>query len=920
MPQQNGATLAFNRGLLSALGLARVDIARYRMAAKVMVNWMARVLGSMMLRPGWAYIGATTANAQARTIPFIFGATDTARLEVTQGATRVWVNDSLVTRVAVGTAVANGTFATNIASWTNSSEASATVTWQAASQVAFLGTGTTNAQLDQQVTVAGGDIGKRHALRIVITRGPISLRIGTSQGDDSIINETVLNTGTHSLAFTPTGNFWIRFISSRKSSTLLASCTIEAAGILTLPTPWQAADLINLRWTQSADVVFVGCSGYAQRQFERRATDSWSIVDYSQTVEDGPFRPINTTNVTITPSAVFGDITLTASKPFFKPGHVGTLFRLLSVGQVVSATLAAADTYSNPILVSGQKTQRAIQVVITGVWVGTLTLQYSLGTPGNWIDSGQTYTANTTTSYTDGFDNQTIYYRIGFKPGNFTSGSANVTLGVNSGSITGIARITGYTSSTAVSASTITDMGNTTATTNWYEGAWSTQRGFPQVGALWQGRLWWFGTSIFGSVSDAYNSYDDTVTGASAPIIGQFDSGPVDNIYWAIGLQQLVAGNASAETSIRSTYLGDAISITNFNTMAGSTQGAANVDALKVDKSGIFVQVSGQRVFSLDLDVYTYSYNSQELTLLVPDFNAAGIIQLAIQNKPDRRLHCLRADGTVGVMVWDRAENVLCWLEVSPAAGGVVEDISVLPGVNQSDDQVYYIVRRTVNGVTVRYHEKWALEGDCTGLPVAKLADSFVVYTGAATANLATIAPHLAGQTVCVWGWNTVTPYVDGNGNKPGLDLGTYVVQADGSVNGLTFNGAGYPVTNAVVGLPYTAQWESMKQAFAAALGTPLNQSKRIPQLGLLLQNTHAQGVKMGSDFDHLDDLPWDDLPRVSTADGAAADTNAILIDYDHQMSAFDDIWSTDSRVCLQAASPRPCTVLAFVAELDTSG
>lgn len=920
MPEQNGATLAFNRGLLSTLGLARVDIARYRMAAKIMVNWMARVLGSMMLRPGWGYIGATASNAQARTIPFVFGATDTARLEVTQSITRIWVNDALLTRVSVGTAVANGSFPTNLASWTNSSEASATVTWQAAGKVAFLGTGSTNAMLDQQVTVAGGDIGKRHALRIVITRGPISLRIGTSQGDDSIINETVLNTGTHSLAFTPTGNFWIRFISSRKSSTLLASCNIEAAGTLTLPTPWQAADLANLRWAQSADVVFVGCSGYAQQQFERRASDSWSIVDYSQTVEDGPFRAINATNVTITPSAVFGDITLTASKAFFKPGHVGTLFRLLSVGQLVSATLAAADTYSNPILVTGQKSQRAIQVVITGTWVGTLTLQYSLGTPGNWIDSGQTYTANTTTSYTDGFDNQTIYYRIGFKPGNYTSGSANVTLGVNSGSITGIARITGYTSNLQVNASTITDMGNTTATTNWYEGAWSTQRGFPQVGNLWQGRLWWFGTSIFGSVSDAYNSYDDTLTGASAPIIGQFDTGPIDNIYWAIGLQQLVAGNASAETSIRSTYLGDAISITNFNTMAGSTQGAANVDAIKVDKSGIFVQVSGQRVFSLDLDVYTYSYNSEELTLLVPDFNAAGIIQIAIQNKPDRRLHCLRKDGTVGVLVWDRTENVLCWLQVNPAASGVVEDISVLPGVNQAEDQVYYIVRRTVNGATVRYHEKWALEGDCTGLPTAKLADSFVVYSGATTANLTAIAPHLVGQTVCVWGWNTVTPYVDGNGNQPGLDLGTYVVQGDGSVNGLTFNGVSYPVTNAIVGLAYTAQWESMKQAFAAALGTPLNQAKRIPRLGLLLQNTHAQGVKIGNDFDHLDDLPWDDLPRVSSADGAAVDTNAILTDYDHQLSAFNDIWSTDSRVCIQAASPRPCTVLAFTAELDTSG
>ena len=154
--------------------------------------------------------------------------------------------------------------------------------------------------------------------------------------------------------------------------------------------------------------------------------------------------------------------------------------------------------------------------------------------------------------------------------------------------------------------------------------------------------------------------------GGAAPIIGQFDSGPVENVYWALGLQQLVTGNASQETSIRSDYLGDPVTSTNFNVMTGSTQGSANIPALQMDRSGIFVQVSEQRVFSLDLDIYTYSYKSNELTLLVPDLNSAGIVHIAIQRHPDTRMHALRADGTVGVMVIDATENVNCWLEVDP--------------------------------------------------------------------------------------------------------------------------------------------------------------------------------------------------------------------------------------------------------------
>lgn len=918
MPREQSATLAFNRGVLSALGLARVDLTRYRMAAAIMVNWMARVLGSMMLRPGKAFLGTTAGNAQAKTLPFVFAATDTARIEITQNNLQVWVNDALVSRVAVTAAVTNGNFVGSLAGWTNSSESGASVTWVANGKASFVGTGNNNGILDQQVTV--NQVGTRHALRIIITRGPITFRCGTALGDDTYINETTLNTGTHSLAFTPTGgSFWIRFESSSVNQSILATCNIEAAGVMSLPAPWQTADQPNLRWAQSADVVYVGCNGYPQMQIERRATDSWSIVTYQSNT--GPFRSINITNVTLTASAILGDITLTANKPLFKPGHVGALFRLLSVGQLVTAALAASDTYTNPILVTGVGAQRNFTVNVSGTYVGTLTIQYSVGTPGTWINTNNTYSTPQTGTIIDGLDNQTIYYRIGFTPGSYTSGSAVASLAIGTGQITGIVRVTGFTSNLLVNAAVLEPLGGTAATTNWYEGAWSTYRGYPATVQLWGGRLWWFGSSIYGSVSDDYTNFDDTTLGDSAPIIGQLDSGPVENIYWAIGLQQLVLGTATGETSCRSDYLGEAVTPTNFNVLTGSTEGSANVIGLQVDTAGIFVQITTQRVFSLDLDVYTYSYKSTELSLLVPDYNSAGIAQIAIQNKPDRRLHCRRNDGTVGIMVYDPAENVNCWLEVATGNGGVVEDISILPGAGIPEDQVYYTVRRVVNGQTVRYHEKWALERECTGLPVSKCMDSHAVFGPAApTTTLTDIAPHLVGQTVCVWGWNTVNPYVDGNGNQPGLDLGTYVVDNTGSISGLARNGVAFPVTNAVVGLGYTAQWQSMKQAFAAALGTPLNQLKRIDKVGLVLQNTHAQGIQVGPDFAHLDDIPQSDLPYLSSADGSLTDTNAILNEFDWPMTAFNDVWSTDSRVCLQAKSPRPASCLAFTTGMTTNG
>jgi hypothetical protein len=52
MGRTNASLLAFNRGEVAKLALARVDLERMRLSAETQVNWMPTVLGPMMLRPG----------------------------------------------------------------------------------------------------------------------------------------------------------------------------------------------------------------------------------------------------------------------------------------------------------------------------------------------------------------------------------------------------------------------------------------------------------------------------------------------------------------------------------------------------------------------------------------------------------------------------------------------------------------------------------------------------------------------------------------------------------------------------------------------------------------------------------------------------------------------------------------------------
>jgi len=878
--------------------MSRLDLNRTAMSAETMVNWLPRVLGSMSIRPGMEYIGATASNAKAKTFPFIFAADDLAAVEITEGVLRVWVDDALITRGTVTAAITNGTFASNVTGWTDSDEAGATSDWHASGYMSLLGDGTAAAIRDQTVTV--NEASTEHALRITIARGPVTLRVGSTAGGDEYITETSLGTGTHSLTLTPTGDFRIRLQSRLDYTTFVDSIAVESAGVMSLTVPWLEADLANIRISQSGDILYAACDGYQQRKIERRSASSWSIVTYEP--ETGPFRNVNAGPITITPSALTGDITLTASKTLFRSTHVGALFRIQSSGQTVTDSINAQNVYTDSIRVSGVEGQRAFGIAIAGTFTATLTLQYSVGEPGNWVDV-TTYATAQSISYTDGLDNQIIYYRIGVKTGDFTSGPVDATLSYTSGSITGIARVTGYTSGTVVDAVVLTAMGAITASSDWWEGAWSGFRGWPSAVTLYEGRLWWAGNdNIYGSISDAYEDFDDEYEGDAGPISRSIGEGPIERIGWLMPLNRLMVGTLSTAANVaplkidgnnplsgRSSSFDEPLTPTNFNLKSTSV-------------SGIFVQRSRQRLMSLNFDINESDYVPEDLTIAVPDLNEIGIAHIAVQYMPDMRVHCVRDDGTVAIMIRDRGESVVCWVEFE--TDGTVEDVYVLPG--DIEDAVYYTVKRTINGSTVRYHEKWALSSECRGHPSAKLADAFAYYASTAATTITGLS-HLEGETVVCWGWNTTTPFEDDDGNAVGKDFGTFTVSG-GQITGLSD-----AVTNACVGLAYTAQFKSAKQAFAAAMGTPLNQPKKIDQVGFVLADTHKGGLRFGPDFDTLDDLPL-------TEEESTVGDDHVWTEFDKDMTAFPGNWTTDSRFCLEAAAPRPATVLSVTVSMTTHG
>ncbi len=924
--------LAFNRGVISKRGLARQDLERMAMSAEVQTNFVPRVLGSMMLRPGQQYIDNMFEDLQlVRQMPFIFGADDTALLEFGAGSyMRFRTDDVLLTRVAVGALVTDAAFnaalGVGINDWQDASDPGATAESGAAATIPNVlnldGTGDDYAKVTQRVEVTLGEELLEHALTIGVRTEFCRIRVGTTLGADNLIGETQLGKGGHNLAFVPNNtHFFIELSNDRNYRVIVTNCGIAAAGVVSFGTGWSTEEQVaHVRWTQSGDVIYALARNTNMKKIERRGhigaglfvvRNSWSIVDYGP--EDGPFQTLNTSATTIATSAIEGDVILTASEPIFEQTMGGSIFgagilvRAESQGQVVTVGVNAQNQFSPEIRVSGSGESRRFGIIIENMppGIGTITVQFSIGSAsGPWNDLTPTYAANTNTTYLDEQDGQIIYYRIGVKTGDFTAGPINCTLSYTNGGRTGIARMNGYISPTQINAYIIEPFGSLLPTKDWCLGEWSSATGYPSSVDIHENRLWFAGNDrIYGSVSDNYESFDDETEGDSGPINRNIGTGPIRVISWLKSFGRLLLGTSENAADIdaakmdgnhplgvRSSSFDEPLTPTNFNIKT-------------ISSKGVFVDRTKQRLYELSYDANSSDYMSVDLSIFAPDYNVAGIRQIAVQMKPDVRIHCVRTDGTVGLLVYDRLENVIAWNEI--VLGGVgnwcVEDVAVLPGT--VEDQVYYTVKGfNSDQGEERFLHKWSMESEAIGGDNNYLSDSWGQYIGAPT-SLITGVERLSALTVSIWadGEDRGTVQVSQFGTPGEIDLTATVI------DGVPVDNA--PYSNVVYGLPYTAQFKSAK--LGALDGIGMLERKKVNQIGFVAENLHYQGLQYGPDFDNLYDMPLVEQGQVTA-------TGQIWEDYHEDNFSFGGEWIPDSRICLQAASPRPCTILAAIAEFES--
>ena len=278
---------------------------------------------------------------------------------------------------------------------------------------------------------------------------------------------------------------------------------------------------------------------------------------------------------------------------------------------------------------------------------------------------------------------------------------------------------------------------------------WNATNGYPRTGTLHEQRLWAAGSprypqTIWGSRTGLYLDFTKGVSDSDACIF-TIASDEVNPISYLASNRNLLVHTYGGEFSMQGGQE-KPITPTNVQVKPQSKYGSKGVRPLTIGKESIFLQRAGRKLRALGYEFTIDGYKAPDLTKRADHVTYGGILGMCYQQEPEQLVWAYLTDGTAINCTLDHDENVTAW---SPHyTDGAFESVATIP--NGSSDQLAVIVRRTINGATVRYVE-WQ---DTTFAPALPGAPSTayppvpVATVYGATLDASVTVDNVSGQTV----------------------------------------------------------------------------------------------------------------------------------------------------------------------------
>lgn len=589
------------------------------------------------------------------------------------------------------------------------------------------------------------------------------------------------------------GNHTIRFVSER-------AYLVSGASPYSIVHAYADAALPRLAVAQANDVMYLAHKSFAPRKITRSGDINWAI----ETVEfkDGPYLPQETEGTTLKPSAtgaVHPDMTSDTLPSGTVAASAGANpFQVFDRNKNTSWN-AGTPTGNLSYDFAGAATKVCDAYWITAIAFGDPVAPTSWEFEGydgaTWVTldtrQGETGWARGEVRFFE-FENETAYdaYRINIfgaessadlyiaEMGWHESGDTQTPFNLTASSINGIndgtgfqttdvgrtirllgsdgrwrwAKIAARTSTTVV---TIRLYGHalpdTSPISRWRLGSFSTESGWPGAVTIYDERLMWARTdsqpvSVFGSkqgIFDDYGTSDPEVEtdGLSLTML----STNMNEILWLADDDDLITGSSGQIRSIGPADFTKSFSALNLTQKKGPTNGALYLQPLTIGGVVLYVGAGGQKIRELVLGEQN-RYVAPELSVIGEHMIKSGIVAWAFSENPDPIIYIVNGDGQLIALTYDRDQKVVGFAR-HDIAGGFVEDVAIIPGIEAGYDDVYIVVRRTIDGGTKRYIEVLEKAFDSEDIDDAFFVDCGLAYSGAAI-TIVNGLDHLEGEEV----------------------------------------------------------------------------------------------------------------------------------------------------------------------------
>ena len=509
---------------------------------------------------------------------------------------------------------------------------------------------------------------------------------------------------------------------------------------LTIAVPYATADIAAVQFTQSADTLYLTCgtggpsgNGYPPATLTRLSQTVWTYQTLS--LLDGPYIDVNSVpQTTLTPSGVVQtDITGTANN--------GAGLIRLTVGTSAGFTTgqpAAVGAVAGTTEANGAWTITVIDGVTIDLQNSVFANTYVSGglITGQGTGGIVAFTASQAAGINKGagFSGADVGRALRFQS---TDGTTTAWCWLTIAGVLGNLEITAAMQPATAANGSLTSQGvlqGLLASSTFALGAFTPTLGYPYLVTFWQNRVVFLGNNnqpnaIWSSNTAAFLTFSPTNADgtdvASNALYWVISDDQVNAVRWvsiagSAQTVQLGIGLAGSEDIMQPASTQAALSSTNIQVYRETAYGSApNVPALRIGKAILFADLPGRKVreWSFYWQVNGYigldkTAESEHITKGPPGSfpSSWGIRTMCYQQSPFQVVWAVRNDGGLIGFTYDNPQQI--WASHRHQLGGqyyggppIVESACTIPSPDQSYDELWLVVLRTIAGLPTRFIE-----------------------------------------------------------------------------------------------------------------------------------------------------------------------------------------------------------------------